>query len=105
MAKKNNPYKIEQGSNYEGEDWWKWWLWIEAEKKDLDKIDHVVYTLHPTFPKPVRTITDQKSKFKLEAEGWGVFRIYARIFLKDKTEIPVEHDLQLEYPDGTRNLA
>jgi transcription initiation factor IIF auxiliary subunit len=104
MEKIDKSYKIEQSFKYQGDDWWKWRVWIEAEKPKLDKIDYVVYTLHSTFINPVRKIKDRRTKFSLLAEGWGVFTLYARIYLKDKTEIPLEHDLYLEYPDGKRNL-
>lgn len=99
-----SKYKIEQGFNYEGDDWWSWWVWIEGKESDLDKIDYVLYTLHSTFPNPVRKMKDRKSKYKLEAEGWGTFTIYAKIVLVDKSEILIEHELYLEYPDGTKNV-
>lgn len=101
----NQQYKILQEFHYQGDDWWKWAVWIDADEADLDKIDYVVYTLHSTFPKPVRKKTDRSSKFRLEAEGWGIFTIYVRVFLKDGDEIPLTHRLSLEYPDGTNNLA
>jgi transcription initiation factor IIF auxiliary subunit len=92
--------KINQGFKYHGDDWWKWWVWIEGADNALDQIDHVVYTLHHTFPKPVRVVKDRASKFRLEASGWGVFRIYANVKQKDGSEIHLEHDLQLLYTDG-----
>lgn len=101
----SNNFAIKQGFEYEGEEWWKWWIWIEAPMEKLNEIDHVVYTLHPTFASPVRRVKNRETKFKLESAGWGVFTIYARICLKDKTEIAIEHDLELQYPDGKKNLA
>jgi transcription initiation factor IIF auxiliary subunit len=102
--KKENNYEIGQAYKFEGDDWWSWWIWVNAEEKKLDEIIHVVYTLHPTFNKPVRKITDRKSKFKLETEGWGVFTIYAKIVLRTGQEISLKHELHLEYPDGSNNL-
>ena len=104
MEAVNTKYKIAQDFKYEGDDWWSWWIWIEGTSADLDMIDHIIYTLHSTFPKPVRIINDRKSKFKLETEGWGTFTIYAKVVLKDKTEIQLEHELYLDYPDGTKNV-
>ncbi len=103
MKEINNNYKIEQDYKYVDEDWWKWWVWIEASDKDLDKIVSVVYTLHFSFPDPVRTVKNRITKFKMETSGWGIFTIYARVFLKDGTAISLEHDLHLEYPDGSEN--
>jgi len=104
MEKVSDFYKIEQDFEYVGDDWWKWWIWIEGENNELDNIDHVVYTLHPTFPNPVRTVNDRNTKFKFKASGWGIFTFYAKLFLKNKTEITLSHDLYLEYPDGKANL-
>ena len=105
MEIENHLYRISQEQHYQGEDWWKWAVWIDADDHDLDRIDYVVYTLHSTFHNPVRKITDRTSGFRLETEGWGIFTIYARIFLKDGDEIPLSHMLILTYPDGTENIA
>ncbi len=99
-----DKFKIAQNFQFVGDDWWKWAIWIEGQDKDLDEIDYVVYTLHPTFPHPVRRIKNRESKFKLEAEGWGIFKIFGKIFLKDNKEISLEHTLLLKYPDGTKNM-
>jgi len=104
MEKISEKYRIEQDFRYVEEDWWKWWIWIEGEESELDKIDFVVYTLHSTFPNPIRKVEDRSSKFKMKTEGWGVFTIYAKLHLKSKTEITLSHDLYLEYPDGESNL-
>jgi transcription initiation factor IIF auxiliary subunit len=92
--------KIEQGSNYKGNDLWKWWIWIEGPDTELDQIDHVVYTLHPTFPRPVRTVKTRENKFHLASEGWGTFTVYANVVNKDGTTKGMEHYLKLEYEDG-----
>lgn len=97
--------QIAQGFAYQQNDWWKWWVWINGPANELDQVDHVVYVLDPTFPSPVRTARDKNSRFRLEAAGWGEFRIYAKLVHKDGKETHLEHDLVLEYPDGTRTTA
>jgi transcription initiation factor IIF auxiliary subunit len=82
-------------------DYWNWWVWIEGPDSELDQIDHVVYTLHPTFPNPVRTISDRASKFTLKTSGWGVFRLRAKVFYKDGNQTRLTHDVELKYPDGS----
>jgi transcription initiation factor IIF auxiliary subunit len=104
MAAVNANYKIAQDFKYEGDDWWTWWVWIEGSKNDLDLVDYVIYTLHSTFRNPVRKITNRESKFRLETEGWGTFTIYAKVVLKNKEEIPLEHELNLEYPSGMKSV-
>ncbi len=96
---------IEQDFAYQGDDWWAWQIWIEGSDAELDQIDYVVYTLHSTFPRPVRVIKDRSTKFRLETASWGVFRIYAKVMRKDQQVINLEHDLVLEYPDGTPTTA
>ena len=104
MGKVNNKYRIAQDFKYEGDDWWSWWVWIEGTNANLGEIDHVIYTLHSTYKNPVRKIDDRQSKFKLKTEGWGTFMIYARVVSKSKEEYFCEHELQLDYPDGTKNI-
>jgi transcription initiation factor IIF auxiliary subunit len=93
--------RIEQSEKYEDEDWWSWSIWVEGPERELDQIEFVEYTLHPTFPKPVRSIKTREDKFKLSTGGWGVFEIFARAVKKDGSEVPLRHELQLHYPDGT----
>ena len=97
-------YKIEQGSTYLQEDWWKWWLYLEASDKDLDAVDYVLYKLHPTFSPPVVKVLDRSSGFKMETEGWGIFTIYAIVYLKNGETINLEHELELFYPSGKQNF-
>lgn len=99
------PLEIQQGFEYQGDDWWKWWVWVQGHETELDQIDYVVYTLHPTFPHPVRSVKDRDTKFLLKTSGWGVFRIYANVVKKNGEEIHLAHDLELKYPDGTPTTA
>lgn len=102
-SKKHNTsgnYKVAQSAHYEGEDWWKWSLWIEASDRDLDMIHNVIYNLHFTFNNPVRIIKTRMNKFRLDSSGWGTFTIYVRINFKDETVLDLEHELELFYDDG-----
>jgi transcription initiation factor IIF auxiliary subunit len=94
-------FTILQWERYDGEDWWKWAVWLEGRDEALDRVDFVEWSLHPTFPNPVRKKRDRASKFRLEAGGWGVFQIIARVQLKDGPEIKLRHYLKLHYPDGS----
>ena len=96
----SESYFVKQAFTYGGDDYWDWSVWIEsADAKKLDNVQSVTYHLHNTFPNPVRIITDRKSNFKLEASGWGTFKIYIIVKLKDKSVIELKHNLILEYPD------
>jgi transcription initiation factor IIF auxiliary subunit len=97
-------YKLEQDYKYKAKDMWDWSVWVEASNDDLDEIEYVEYTLHPTFINPVREVYDRATKFKLSTTGWGVFTIYAIAYLKDKNEVKLEHELILRYEDGKRTF-
>jgi transcription initiation factor IIF auxiliary subunit len=70
-----NSLRIEQSEKYEGDEWWSWSVWLDGRRPDLDAVDFVEYTLHPTFRHPVRTIKTRVNQFRLDTEGWGVFPI------------------------------
>ncbi|EMG50828.1 TAF14 Transcription initiation factor TFIID subunit 14 [Candida maltosa Xu316] len=57
-------------------------------------LDKVTYTLHPTFPNPIRTLKQQP--FKVEEKGWGEFDIPIAIHilgLGKNGERKFQHDL------------
>ena len=91
---------IKQDSEYAGHNRWKWSLWLDGPSSELDQVDHVMYVLHPTFHDPVRKVTDRSTNFRLETSGWGTFTVYARAVFQDGHEQPLEHELELAYPDS-----
>ena len=90
--------RIKQQEEYQGSGWWSWAVWIEGTSAELLAIEKVAYTLHPTFVRPVRTVTDRKSKFRLDEAGWGGFTIYASVYMKSGKPRKLEHELELYYP-------
>ncbi len=93
---------VAQSQKYEGNQTWRWSLWIEGLPADLDRIKSVTYTLHPTFPEPIRTVTDRASKFQLRCSGWGIFRIPVRVRLKEGGTVELAHQLQFAVPRNLR---
>jgi hypothetical protein len=71
-------------------EWWSWSVWLEGSDEALDQVASVRYTLHPTFPNPVREVSDRASKFKLLAGGWGEFAVEALVRQKVGDEIALE---------------
>jgi transcription initiation factor IIF auxiliary subunit len=90
---------IIQTQKYEGNQWWQWALWIQGSPEDLELVESVTYTLHPTFPQPVRTVTDRGSNFRLQCAGWGVFTIPIAVRLRNGKTVELEHELQFTFPD------
>jgi transcription initiation factor IIF auxiliary subunit len=93
---------IRQDSTYVDQDWWRWSVELDGSADELDQVQYVIYELHPTFPQPVRRVTDRSKRFRLEAEGWGEFTIHARVVTNTGKEEHLEHELQLHYPGGQR---
>ena len=97
--------RLKQDSKYVSDNWWQWSVELEGPSSELDSVCYVVYTLHPTFPNPVRHIRDRKTNFQLKAAGWGEFEIHAEVVFQDGATQLLKHDLELRYEDGTRTLA
>ena len=97
--------RIGQDYKYVGEDYWEWSVWIDGPKKELDRVESVTYTLHPTFPKPVRIVESREDRFRLSTAGWGVFTLYAKVEHKDGSTERLKHELELRYPDGKLTSA
>jgi transcription initiation factor IIF auxiliary subunit len=81
-------------------DWYQWMVFVDENDNVLNKIEHVQYLLHRTFPNPLRISDDRKSKFALESSGWGSFTVYITVRFKDGTEEEERYflDLSKEWP-------
>lgn len=97
--------RIRQETDYKGGNWWQWSIWLDGPRKELDAVDHVTYTLHPTFPTPVRRIAARRNGFRLDSAGWGEFEIYLDIAYKDGTTRKRTHYVKLEYPEKTDDVS
>jgi transcription initiation factor IIF auxiliary subunit len=94
--------QLKQSTRYQGKDWWNWSVWLEGTKTELKAVDHVVYTLHASFPEPVRSIKTRKNGFRLDSAGWGEFRIFLEIVRVDGKSAKRTHWLELTYPQDTK---
>ena len=74
--------------------WWEWGVYLDGVARELDKVKCVEYTLHPTFPNPVRTVCSRKTRFELNAKGWGTFTIRIKVLLQDGSVYHTEHPLR-----------
>jgi hypothetical protein len=88
--------RIKQDSALSANGWWNWSVWLDGPKDELDRIDHVVYTLHPTFIDPVQTVKSRRTNFKLKASGWGEFEIHISVVGRDGKASKRTHWLRLE---------
>jgi transcription initiation factor IIF auxiliary subunit len=84
-------------SRYVGRSRWDWTVFIVADDETLDEIKCVEYTLHPTFPDPIRMICNRGSAsgkgFFLNSNGWGTFSIGVKVVFKDGDIKYLKHKL------------
>jgi len=85
-------------------DWHQWMVFMDEPPDRCDLVRSVEYRLHDTFPNPIRVVTDRSSRFALSSAGWGEFRIFITVHLKDGGVERTHHDLDLsrEPPVGMR---
>jgi hypothetical protein len=80
----------------DGQDRWDWTIFINADQDALARIQCVEYTLHESFPDPVRTVCNAADKFALRSNGWGTFTIKIRVLLRDGSQKSLSHDLKFQ---------
>ena len=94
-------YKICQDFEYAGNDYWRWWAWVDASDEQLDQVEQVTWVLHPTFKRSRITSTERATKFELRTAGWGTFQLKAEIKTKNEGTLNIKRNLRLEYPPET----
>jgi transcription initiation factor IIF auxiliary subunit len=78
--------------------WWDWTAFIESDSPDeMDDVQFVEYQLHPSFPNPVRRVFKKEGGFPMEARGWGIFPLRARVVFKTETREPLVLSHMLEF--------
>jgi transcription initiation factor IIF auxiliary subunit len=76
--------------------WWEWGIYIKGTSADLKRIKCVEYTLHPSFPNPVRLVCSPDDGFLLTTRGWGTFTVPIKLMLKDGTVRELSHQLEFK---------
>jgi hypothetical protein len=96
MAQTSGSLDIQNVAERVG-DQWKWTAFVTGPPEEIEKIRCVRYTLHPTFPNPVREvcdISDREHPFAFSAVGWGTFNLRARIEFKNGSSSDLTHYLK-----------
>lgn len=103
MPKKSNRIQFKNYSMWTKKrqryDWYAWCVFVAEPRDVLQNIERVEYQLHPTFPDPLRIVTDRTHRFALYSSGWGEFRIAVRVVLEDDTDIRTGYYLKLADDD------
>jgi hypothetical protein len=87
-------FKIAQDATLADQSRWRWSVWLEAPKEELDTVKDVLWKLHPSFsPSEVR-VDSRKTGFRLKSSGWGEFEIQAEIHRLNGEKISLRHWLR-----------
>lgn len=74
-----SSYSMFIDTKRQGEDRYEWCVFVDEPAALLDEIESVEYTLHPTFPNPIRLVNDRDHRFALYSSGWGSFALRIRV--------------------------
>jgi len=95
----NPPIAVSNTSRYVGDGRYDWTVFVYGTLITSDQIRCVEYTLHPTFPNPVRRVCtrgkDLGHAFALNSNGWGEFMIELRVFFRNGKEQRLSYALKL----------
>ena len=79
----------------DGDKWYDWCIFVDEDKSVIDSIVSVQYTLHPSFPNPVRVSTDKYNRFVLYSGGWGGFNIQIEVVFTNGDKYSTVYYLRL----------
>lgn len=96
LAEKYPQITTRNISKYIGNNTWKWTAFIEADQQTLSEVACVEYTLHETFPNPVRRSCERNRNFAISTNGWGVFQLQVKVIYNDKSELLFHHMLNFQ---------
>jgi hypothetical protein len=88
-------YSMHTGQRYD-HDWYDWCVFASGDEAELQHVTAVEYTLHPSFPDPVRTVSDREHRFAIMSNGWGSFLMNIRIIYDDGHEEFTSHWVRLD---------
>jgi transcription initiation factor IIF auxiliary subunit len=95
--------QVANSAVYAGSGQWDWKIYLVAPASVLDRIAYVEYTLHPSFPNPVRRVSTRGNNFALTARGWGEFNIAVKVVAKSGDVTRLLHWLTLK--QGTTSVV
>ena len=84
---------------------WRWSVWLNGSKDELDAVKEVVWKLHPSFSPPEVRVTARKNAFRLKSSGWGEFEIHADVHLANGARISLRHWLRFNQAASKKSLS
>jgi hypothetical protein len=93
------PLGLRNDSQEVRDGWWRWTAYLSGDAAALSRVACVEYLLVEGFPDPLRLVCAQGERgraFALTMEGWGTFKLRARVYLTDGLAQDLEHPLVFE---------
>ncbi len=83
-----------------GRDRWDWEVRLVDDENplNLELVEKVIYTLHPSYEQPTRVKTNIESGFALSERSTGVFEIKATAMMRAGCPIRLSLKLELYFP-------
>ena len=75
-------------------------IFLEADPEELDKIELVKYTLHPTFVNPVRVSANRDTNFDIKIWSYGYFDTKALLVMRDGNTTEISGYVRWPVPAG-----
>lgn len=86
------------------QNWYEWCVFVDDSAEVINTIRAVEYTLHPSFPDPIRLVEDKASRFALFSAGWGGFSIKIRVIFIDDSSLSTTYFLRLQEDNWPKKL-
>jgi len=98
LAQAPRTVQVQNTYRYHGQGRYEWTVFLSESQSVLDQIACVEYTLHPTYPDPVRKVCDANGGFRLTSDGSGEFTVFVNIEWKNQRATRQEYRLDLHTP-------
>jgi prokaryotic YEATS domain/TIR domain len=89
-------FKIVQDATPADQSHWRWSVWLDAPKEELDTVKDVIWKLHPSFSRSEVRVSSRKTGFRLKSSGWGEFEIQAEVRRLNGEKISLRHWLRFK---------
>jgi transcription initiation factor IIF auxiliary subunit len=76
-------------------DWYDWCIFVAEDEETISAIDAIKYTLHPSFPDPIRIVKNRSNCFALFSSGWGGFSLGISVIFNDGSKQETSFFLKL----------
>lgn len=74
-------FQIRQKAAMRSDNLWDWEAWLDGPIDEINRVEYVLWELHPSFPEPIQRVVNRSDNFRLKYFSFGEFRISANVYL------------------------